>query len=341
MTQKGQSEESVQPTYMAMEAAEAPHAVARMLRTNADALKGVGELFRSCRPSHFVTCARGSSDHAASYFKYIAETILGLPCCSVGASIVSIYGARLRLRDTVVVTISQSGRSPDILAFQEEARGSGVPTIAITNDLSAPLARSADICLPLCAGPELSVAATKTFIASAVLMAAMVAMCESNETLSKAIDRLPEDLGVANEMRWPHVEEAIAAATSLYVLGRGPSLPIAQEAALKLKETSGLHAEAFSAAEVMHGPMELVREAFPVLVFSPNDLALRTTTAAAEHLKAAGALLLRPEFHETLHPALDPISIIQSFYVSAERIARMRGRDPDKPRLLKKVTETV
>lgn len=326
---------------MAREAAEAPQAVARMLRANEDALKGVRELLQRCQPSHVLTCARGSSDHAASYFKYLAETILGVPCCSIGASTVSIYGARLRLRDTVVMTISQSGRSPDILAFQEEARRSGVPTIAITNDLSAPLAHSADICLPLCAGPELSVAATKTFITSAVLMAAIVAMCDGGEGLSEAIVRLPEDLAAANEVRWAHAEEAIAAATSLYVLGRGPSLPIAQEAALKLKETSGLHAEAFSAAEVMHGPMELVREGFPVLVFAPNDLALQTTRAAGERLKEAGALILQPMLRETLHPALDPISMIQSFYLSAERIARMRGRDPDKPRLLKKVTETI
>lgn len=335
------SELEVHKTRMAIETAQAPEAVARMLRENAQALTDMGKLYRSREPSHIITCARGSSDHAASYFKYLMEIFLGVPCCSVGASVVSIYAAQLKLRETILVTISQSGRSPDILALQAEARRAGVPTIAITNDPLAPLAKDADICLPLYAGPELSVAATKTFITSAALAAAIIAECDDTHRLDEAIHRLPEDLARANDLRWASVENSIAVARSLYVLGRGPSLPIAQEAALKLKETSGLHAEAFSAAEVMHGPMELVQEAFPVLVFAPNDAALPTTVATVGRLKQAGAIILQPAFRETLHPALDPISMIQSFYGSAERIAKGRGRNPDTPKMLKKVTETL
>jgi glutamine---fructose-6-phosphate transaminase (isomerizing) len=326
---------------MAIETAEAPEVVARMLRENAQALTDFGKLYRSRRPSHFITCARGSSDHAASYFKYLTEIVLGVPCCSVGASVVSIYAAQLKLRDTVLITISQSGKSPDILAFQADARRAGVATIAITNDPLAPLAKDADIYLPLCAGPELSVAATKTFIASATLAAAIIAECDGTHQLSEAIRRLPDDLATANDLRWTSVEDPLATAHSLFVLGRGPSLPIAQEAALKLKETSGMHAEAFSAAEVMHGPMELVQEGFPILVFAPNDAALPTTTATVGRLKDSGAVILQPDFCRTLHPALDPISMIQSFYGSAERIAKMRGRNPDKPKMLKKVTATL
>src|SRR3984885_9524155 len=228
-------------TRMAMETAEAPGVVARLLRENAQALTDIGKLYRSRSPSHFITCARGSSDHAASYLKYLMEIVLEVPCCSIGASVVSIYAARLKLRDTVLITISQSGKSPDILAFQAEARRAGVPTIAITNDPLAPVARDADICLPLYAGPELSVAATKTFIASAALAAAIIAECDDTHRLGEAIQRLPEDLTRANDLRWASVEDSIAVAQSLYVLGRGPSLPIAQEAALKLKETSALH----------------------------------------------------------------------------------------------------
>jgi glucosamine--fructose-6-phosphate aminotransferase (isomerizing) len=328
-------------TRMAIETAEASEAVARMLQENASGLSDVGKLYRSLKPSHIITCARGSSDHAASYFKYLMEIILKVPCCSVGASVVSIYAAQLNLRDTILVTISQSGRSPDILAFQAEARRAGVPTIAITNDPLAPLAKDADLCLPLYAGPELSVAATKTFIASAALAAAIIAECDEAHRLGEAIQRLPEDLAKANDLRWTSVEDSIAVARSLFVLGRGPSLPMAQEAALKLKETSGLHAEAFSAAEVMHGPMELVQEVFPILVFAPNDAALPTTEASVGRLKDAGAIILQPDFRETLHPALDPISMIQTFYGSAERIAKARGRNPDTPKMLKKVTETL
>jgi glutamine---fructose-6-phosphate transaminase (isomerizing) len=335
------SEVTPHKTRMAIETAEAPEAVARMLSENAQALADIGRLYRSHKPSHIITCARGSSDHAASYFKYLMEIVLEVPCCSVGASVVSIYGARLKLRDTILVTISQSGRSPDILAFQAEARRAGVPTIALTNDPLAPLAKDADICLPLYAGPEISVAATKTFIASAALAAAIISECDDTQRLGDAIRRLPEDLTRANDLHWTSVEDSIVVARSLFVLGRGPSLPIAQEAALKLKETSGLHAEAFSAAEVMHGPMELVQEAFPILLFAPNDAALPTTAGTVGRLKGAGAIILHPDFRETLHSALDPISMIQSFYGSAERIARRRGRNPDAPRMLKKVTETL
>src|ERR1700722_10559300 len=237
-------------THMALETAEAPEAVARTLRENARALSDIGKLYRHLAQSHIITCARGSSDHAASYFKYLTEIGLEVPCCSIGASVVSVYAARLRLRDTILVTISQSGRSPDVLAFQAEAQRAGVPTIAITNDPMSPLAQDANICLPLYAGPELSVAATKTFITSAALAAAIVAECDGTHRLSKAMERLPEDLARANELRWRRVEDALAVAQSLFVLGRGPALPMAQEAALKFKETSVLHAEALSAAEV-------------------------------------------------------------------------------------------
>ncbi|QIG47651.1 SIS domain-containing protein [Nordella sp. HKS 07] len=327
-------------TDMAREVAEAPEAVARMLTTNRSALAELGKLYRAKAPSHIVTCARGSSDCAASYFKYLIEITLGLPCCSVGASVVSVYGARLALRDTLLLTISQSGRSPDILAFQAEAKRAGIPTLAVTNTEDSPLAREADLCLPLCAGPERSVAATKTFIASAAMAAALVAACGGDARFAQAVEKLPEDLDRALAIRWSEMEEAFAPATSAYVLGRGPSLPMAQEAALKLKETSGLHAEAYSAAEVIHGPMELVGPGFPVVVLAPEDKAFATTADTARRLAEAGAHVMTPDFARTSDPRLDPISMIQSFYGSAERIARARNRDPDKPRLLKKVTET-
>jgi glucosamine--fructose-6-phosphate aminotransferase (isomerizing) len=327
-------------THMAREIAEAPQAVARMLATNAKALAELGRLYRERKPSHIVTCARGSSDCAASYFKYLVEITLGLPCCSVGASVVSVYGARLALRDTLLLTISQSGKSPDIIAFQAEAKRAGIPTLAITNTEESPLAREADLCLPLCAGPEQSVAATKSFITSAAMAAGLATAAAGDAGLSDALQHLPDDLAKALTVRWSEVEDMLASSQSSYVLGRGPSLPMAQEAALKLKETGGLHAEAYSAAEVLHGPMELVTKGFPVLVFSPKDKALPTTQETTKRLGDAGAHVVTPDYVATRHPLLDPISLIQTFYGSAERIARRRGRNPDQPRLLKKVTET-
>jgi glucosamine--fructose-6-phosphate aminotransferase (isomerizing) len=327
-------------THMAREIAEAPQAVARMLATNAKALAELGRLYRERKPSHIVTCARGSSDCAASYFKYLIEITLGLPCCSVGASVVSVYGAKLALRDTLLVTISQSGKSPDILAFQAEAKRAGIPTLAITNTEDSPLAHDADLCLPLCAGPEQSVAATKSFITSAAIAAGLAAAASGDARLNDALQGLPDDLGKALSLRWSEAEDMLSGSQSSFVLGRGPSLPMAQEASLKLKETSGLHAEAYSAAEVIHGPMELVSKGFPVLVFSPEDKALATTQETAKRLADAGAHVVIPDYAATRHPLLNPISLIQTFYGSAERIARRRGRNPDQPRLLKKVTET-
>lgn len=327
-------------THMACEIAEAPEAVARMLAANERALAELGRLCRERKPSHIVTCARGSSDCAASYFKYLIEITLGLPCCSLGASVVSVYGARLALRDTLLLTISQSGQSPDIIAFQGEAKRAGIPTLAVTNTEDSPLARAADLCLPLCAGPEKSVAATKSFITSAAMAAGLAAAAGDDARLSDALQALPDDLAKALALCWNDVEDMLIPSQSSYVLGRGPSLPMAQEAALKLKETGGLHAEAYSAAEVLHGPMELVTQDFPVLVFSPRDQSLRTTEETVKRLREAGAKVLVPDYAATRHPLLDPISLIQTFYGSAERIARCRGRNPDKPRLLKKVTET-
>jgi glucosamine--fructose-6-phosphate aminotransferase (isomerizing) len=325
---------------MAEETVDAPAAVRRALNGSRDALRQFARDFRKRRPAYLLTCARGSSDHAAGYFKYLSEIVLGLPCCSIGPSVVSIYSAPLSLRDSMLITVSQSGRSPDILSCQAAAKQAGIPTIAITNDETSPLAGDADLCLPLGAGPELSVAATKTFIGSAALLAAMIAGCADDRALEDAVARLPDDLEQALGCRWDAVEDALAAAQSLYVLGRGPSLAMAREAALKLKEICRLHAEAYSAAEVMHGPMELVGTGFPVLVFAPADAAQATTTASAAALAEAGADVLTPRYHPTLNPLLDPISIIATFYVSAERLSRRLGLDPDAPRLLSKVTRT-
>ena len=327
-------------SHMAQETLDAPAAVSRALEGNQAALKAFAGQFRSSKPAFFLTCARGSSDHAAAYFKYLSEIILGLPCCSLGPSVVSVYGANLDLRDTILITVSQSGRSPDILSCQEEAKRAGMPTVALTNDEASPLAAQADLCLPLKAGPELSVAATKTFICSVALLAAMVAVSADDRRLHDAVTRLPDALAQALHCRWEAVEDTLATARSLYVLGRGPTLAMAREAALKLKEICRLHAEAYSAAEVMHGPMELVQTGFPVVVFASGDAAAATTRASVDALRQAEAKVLTPPYQPTSHPLLDPISIIQSFYVSAERVSRRLGFNPDAPRLLNKVTET-
>jgi glucosamine--fructose-6-phosphate aminotransferase (isomerizing) len=342
-------------TAMARETAEAPAAVARQFAAASPALQALGERLRRDPPPVVVTCARGSSDHAAGYLKYLVEIVLGIPCCSMGASVVSVYDAPLKVKDALFVTISQSGRSPDILALQAAARKAGAYTAAFVNDETSPAAAEADLCVPLLAGPETSVAATKSLVASLAAAAQLVARWSGDAGLLAAVERLPETLArepdEAGAARWSEAAATLAQAQSLYVLGRGPSLPIAFEAALKLKETCALHAEAFSAAEVMHGPMELVDEAFPVLAFSAQDRSREGFVGALERLRGQGAALLAVEpgpdaqgrlpYADPGHPLLEPVAMIQAFYRCAEQVARLRGRDPDRPRSLKKVTETV
>ncbi len=331
---------------MAREAAEAPEAVARFLQRNAGILKDIGTRLRQKPPPAIITSARGSSDSAAGYFKYLVEILTGLPCSSMGASVVSVYGATLQLKDGLCLTISQSGKSPDIVALQEAARKAGALTVALVNVEDAPAALAADICLPLHAGPELSVAATKSYIVSLAAGAAIVAHWLARRDLLSAVSALPEQLAAASKLNWPEAIELARDAESLYVLGRGPALPIAVETALKLKETCAIHAEAHSIAEVMHGPLELLGEGFPVLAYSPEDEARQSSRSALAAMRKTGARVLAVEegglpYVRTSSSLLDPISMIQTAYRFVEATAVARGRDPDRPRLLKKVTETV
>lgn len=331
---------------MAMEAAEAPQAIARFLQENSTALHHLGRRLRENPPSVILTSARGSSDHAATYFKYLVEIMLGVPCASIGASVASVWHTKLKLNNAVCVTISQSGKSPDIVSLQEAARKAGALTVAIVNQPDSPAEQGADFHLPLYAGPEKSVAATKSFIASLVAGAAIAANWSEDKRLAEGLATLPEKLGLAKHLRWPSLIERVAKSQSLFVLGRGPCLAIAAECALKLKETCAIHAEALSLAEVMHGPLELVKSGFPVWAFSPDDQARSNSQEALGRIRKIGADVFAVErggleFVETGHTLLDPISMVQTAYMNIEILAQKLGRNPDKPRMLSKVTETV
>ncbi|MFN4140344.1 SIS domain-containing protein [Aestuariivirga sp.] len=330
---------------MAKEAAQAPQAAARFLQCNGEALAALGARLRRDPPSLVITSARGSSDHAAGYFKYLCEILTGVPCASIGASVVSVYGARLTAPRALSLTISQSGQSPDVTALQRAAREGGATAVALVNAPDSPVGRGAEICLDLCAGEERSVAATKSFLVSCLAGAAVIAHWTGDQALLAAVARLPETLAAALRLDWPFLPSLAERATSIYVLGRGPGLPIAQETALKLKETCSLHAEAHSAAEVMHGPLELLEPGFPVIVFAPADAAQAMTRQAVDTLREAGA---EPHvvdgrdipYVPSGHPLLDPVSMMATAYLAVEKTAVKLGRDPDRPRLLRKVTQT-
>jgi glucosamine--fructose-6-phosphate aminotransferase (isomerizing) len=258
--------------------------------------------------------------------------------------------ANTDLRDVLFIAISQSGKSPDLLAAAEHARECGALVVALCNTPGAPLMEMAHHGIPLHAGSETSVAATKSFIASLSALVQLVAEWTQARELSTALAAAPAQLREAWSADWGAGIVPLARARNLFVIGRGYGLGIAQEAALKLKETCGLHAEAFSAAEVQHGPMALVGKGFPILAFSQNDDTRASVETMAREFVARGADVMLAGGDAAgasalpliaAHPVVQPLLAIQSFYRLAEAVARARGLDPDTPPHLRKVTETV
>ncbi|HEY7977548.1 MAG TPA: SIS domain-containing protein [Rhizomicrobium sp.] len=343
-------EPSEQQTRMFREAAEAPDAVARQLSKNHALVARIATKLRGKKPRAVVTGARGSSDHAATFAKYLIETRLGVITSSIGLSIGSVYEAQADFRDTLFLAVSQSGKSPDLLASVEKAKSGGAFVVALVNNDQSPLASLAHDTVPLLAGPEKSVAATKTYLTSVAAIAALVATWAGDDDLSAALAKLPEQMQAAWRMDWSEAVMRLTPARDLYTIGRGLGFGCAQEAALKLKETCGLHAEAFSSAEVHHGPMALVKSGFPVLLLSQNDETRAGMTELADSVIRTGANLLVAGFEApgalklptvSAHPAIEPILMAQSFYRMVNALALARGLNPDHPPNLNKITETI
>lgn len=334
-------------TLMFNEAAETADVVAAQFRRNAPAIAALAAELRASPPAFVATCARGSSDHAATYAKYLFETQLGVVTASISPSVHSVYATRLKLQNALFLAISQSGKSPDLLRNAEAARDAGARVVALVNAEDSPLARLAHTVIPLCAGPERSVAATKSYLASLSAVLQLAAHWRGDAALLDALDRLPDALHAAWRADWSALTDGLTGAHNLFVLGRGLGLAAAQEAALKFKETCGLHAEAYSAAEVKHGPMALVGPGFPVLCFAQPDETEAGTLALAEEFRARGAQVWVSSAHGDLelvaapHAACAPLLTIQSFYRAINELALRRGHDPDVPPHLNKVTETV
>ncbi|QDC10015.1 SIS domain-containing protein [Oceanicola sp. D3] len=334
---------------MRREIEEIPAAVERLL--TAGAVPRVARAVVARDPAYFITVARGSSDHACTFFKYAAELVLGRVAASVGPSVASVYAAPLRLEGAVALSVSQSGGSPDIVEMTRAARAGGALTLALTNTPASPLAEAAAEVVDICAGPERSVAATKSFVTSALAALWLVAEVAQDAALLAAIHALPETLARAVEADWSAAAEAMDAGGSLYVLGRGPGWAMASEAALKFKECCQTHAEAYSSAEVLHGPVSIVGRGFPVLALACGDAAEAGVADMADRLAGQGAQVfattaLAQAAHvlkapRTGHGLTDPLALIVAFYAMAEAVARARGLDPDAPPHLRKVTQTV
>jgi glucosamine--fructose-6-phosphate aminotransferase (isomerizing) len=328
---------------------QAPDVVRRQAVSLAQPLLELIGFLRKRQPQVVVTCARGSSAHAATFGKYLIERYLGVPVAEAAPSIVSVYRKDLRLDGQLFLAISQSGRSEDLIESASSAKASGALTAAIVNDTESPLAVACDLVLPMAAGPEVSVAATKTFVASLTALLDLVAVWADERAIKAALDRLPDRLASASELDWSKALGAQFSAGNLVILGRGPTLAIAREASLKLKEVCNIHAEAFSGAEFQHGPITLVSEDYPVLIFAVADAAGRNLTEVAADLCRKGASVLitgesgmgtRLPTLAPDHPDTDTVCLVQSFYALAIHLARHRGINVDQPRHLRKITRT-
>jgi glucosamine--fructose-6-phosphate aminotransferase (isomerizing) len=335
---------------MLAEALEAPAAVARLLAGDRDGYAALGEDLRSNPPQSLLTIARGSSDHAAHYVAYLIMARLGRLVTSLPMSLVTLYQSRIRCAGLVALAFSQSGQSHDLVLPMRYFRDGGARSAAFVNDVDSPLAAAAQWVFDLCAGPETSVAATKSCLAQLVAGARLVAAWQDDATLHAGLADLPVRLRAAADIDWRAGVSALGDADRLFVISRGLGLPVAMEAALKLKEVCGMQAEAFSGAELRHGPVALVEQGYPLLVFAPRGPAQRGLLALADEMRRAGArvvLAAPPDagpvdlpLVTAAEPDLDPVCALQSFYPMAEALARARGLDPDAPPHLRKVTVT-
>ena len=327
---------------MAKEAAQAPSVIAQQLLNNANICENLASKIREFNPALVYIVGRGSSDHAGVFAKYLIEVEMGIPVSSSAPSVNSIFKQNLKLNKALVLIISQSGRSHDILAQAKSAKESGALTVALVNDTSSPLAELADVVLPLLAGQELAVAATKSYLATLSAILQLVAYWKDDAELKQALVTLPEALEQVIKQPQQLSSEFVAKLAHCVVLGRGFGYAISREIALKLKEVCAVHAEAFSSAEFLHGPVTLVEKRLAVVDVFVADETTEAHNLMIKDVAGRGANLIQLNCNIAgLHKRCMPLAILQRFYLDVEQIALSMGFDPDKPVGLKKVTQTL
>jgi len=331
---------------MAHEIWESPDVVSRIVRDR-HAIAEVARCLDIGAAPVAVLCGRGSSGHAGVFLRYLIETRLHLPVSASAPSVITAFRKPLTLRNALFIVISQSGRSPDLIAATQSARASGARTVAIVNALPSPVADAAEFVVPIEAGPEHSVAATKTVVGSMAAGAELIAELADDMALRSALDRLPERLHRALTLDWSEISDDLATASAVFVTSRGLGLSSAREIALKLAEILRLPALGFSAAELQHGPRAALSSKTPVIILRLMDETAVTVDAVTSELRERKiALHLCGGPHSTLpwlgddDPATDGITMLVPAYRMIERTARQWGFDPDRPAQLSKVTET-
>lgn len=337
---------------------EQPEVAARFLEAQAENIESIAASLRDRPPWHVVIAARGTSDHAAVYAQYVLGVRHGLTVGLGAPSIVSIYGAAPDVRDALVIGISQSGASPDIVAVIAEARAQGAPTIAITNEPDSALAAAADRTIGLGAGPERAIAATKTYTAELLAIALLSAALADDAVDRAAVAAIPDTLARVLELE-PEIERIAldqAATTRALVIARGFEYATAREWALKLKELARVFADPYSSADFQHGPLTLVELGVPVLAVVRSGAPGVDLVALLGRVRdeLGGELMIASDDVAALDMAtwpvhlpagtpewLGPIVSIVPGQLHALHLTRARGLDPERPRNLSKVTRTT
>ncbi|MGR3502574.1 SIS domain-containing protein [Pseudaestuariivita sp.] len=328
-------------THMRREIDEIPAAAARLGTPEAqDRIKEVAARLRAEDPRAIVTIARGSSDHAATCLKYAFELVAGVPVASMGPAIASIYAASMRFDRVAALGLSQSGQSADLVHMMQTAAAGGAHCITLTNHPASPLAAAGTDVLDILAGPENAVAATKSYTNTALAGLWLAAHWRENAELIAALHALPDRLHAALDAPVQRLADALVGIDRMVVLGRGPTLGIANEVALKAMEVCTIPAMAYSSAEVLHGPSAVLKHGYPILAVHGTAGAGMTTTL--DILKGQGANILpNPQGPAPAHAALPALERLIPLYGALETVSRRRGLNPDKPLGLAKETNTV
>ncbi|NKF50166.1 SIS domain-containing protein [Shewanella sp. WXL01] len=329
-------------TIMEQEARTAPIKVAEQLAANEQVTKALGEHLREIKPKFVMIVGRGSSDHAGVFAKYLFEVELGVPTFAAAPSIASVYGKQLQLEGALVIVISQSGRSPDILTQARMAKNAGAYCVALVNDETAPIKDIVDVVVPLCAGEERAVAATKSYLATLSALIQIAYQWSQSDSLRQAVASMPSALQKAIDGKPQLSVDALANVNNLVVLGRGLGYAVTKEIALKLKEVCSIHAESFSSAEFLHGPVTLVEQKLAIVDVSVKDESIESHLEQIDNVRQRGADLIHlNQTCDDIHPRVAPLAVLQRFYIDVAAVAVARGIDPDQPAGLKKVTQTL
>lgn len=338
-------------TKMHSEIFESAEVLVNQWQLNQAARNEISARWKMFDPYSFLTIARGSSDHAAQYFNYLCSLKLRKLTTSFTPSLITQYKASIDCSKSVAIAISQSGRSPDLIAPFEEFNKSKCQTLALVNVEESPLAKCARDVYPLHAKTEHSVAATKSFIASLFASASLIASAGDDQPLLNALESHADTLAKSSVLSWDKIVEVLKDSTRAMIVGRGLGFPIALEAALKLKETCHIQAEAFSSAEILHGPQAVIEAKYPLIIFALRGPCQKGLLDLGKQMRERGAdvIVISDQasvgvdcvYQIAKHEDLDPINAIHHFYMAVEKLAKQRGLDPDNPRSLAKVTLTL